>query len=139
MEMLSNASSMNANNSEFNNIGGDYNRIVINQGNKHNLDLRIRSNVNLDSESRLSKFQQLLPAVDCASKHREVRSVVRAQPTAGKWLLTHKTYTSWKAGLSPSLLLWLLGIRESRSPLVCSLLKYLGRLDSRRREDGTLV
>ena len=61
------------------------------------------------------RFDTLRSSLDCQAEHENIRSVVQSQPEAGMWLLKHKSYISWKAANSPSLL-WLSGARESTVP-----------------------
>ncbi|KIL59012.1 hypothetical protein M378DRAFT_169897 [Amanita muscaria Koide BX008] len=99
MEMFNSASNVNVHGGEFSNVGRDYNHTVYNN-----------TAVYTDPGAPLTKFLELLPGIDCESKHTAIKSVIRTQPSAGLWLLAHEAYTTWKAGQSSNRLLWLNGI-----------------------------
>lgn len=72
----------------------------------------------------LGKILPLFSVVNCEAKHRKVKSTIRAEASAGEWLLRHEAYTMWKEEKSPSRLLWLRGIREWPSSLFRCLCKF---------------
>ena len=79
----------------------------------------------MSQELELVKTNKLLSNLDCEVAHRTINSVVDPRLKAGKWLLHHETYTSWRSGQSSARLLWLNGIRELHGSLVLPVLMSL--------------
>lgn len=99
--------------SEFHNVSGNY---TVNVGGAGTVQLDVYPPVlhNLIHHlgDPLDKVLQFLSVVNCEGKHRKVKSTIRAEASAGEWLLRHEAYTMWKEEKSSTRLLWLRGVRE---------------------------
>lgn len=113
METLKNVNHANLNDNDISNVGGPYNR---NTTNVSSTSTTVYGN----SESSTLKFLDLIPPIDCQTKHNHVKSSIRTHPTAGEWLLRSETYNTWKSGNSSTRLLWLHGIPGVGKTVICS-------------------